>query len=354
MATPANTIERYSLANNGDKVREDLTDVVYNIAPTEVPFMSNIGRGVAESDFTEWPIDTLRAADPNNAQLDGDVFTTDARTDGARIGTYLQISWVDIEVSRRANLVRKAGRRSELAYQIAKASRELRTDLEARFLSTSPCVPGANATAPETAGLGAWIGAINDATYERDAGYVSRGATGADGTLSGAGSASGYPNAGPTDGTLRALTEAGLLGVVKAMYVNGADPSIILCGPTVKQRISNYMFTSNARIATQYQDHGGSKRDGLGVVGAVDVYVSDFSVLDIVPDRFVRATEREVYVIDPSMLEVRYLDGFHPETISKAGDTERRRVLVDYALCVKSPVAHGVFADVDSSAAMAP
>ena len=120
MAQTTGTLDRYNLSDNGDIGREDLTDIIYNISPTETPFQQNIGRGKATQDLHEWIIDSLANESSANAHIDGDEFSADTITAGERLGNYCQISRKDIVVSRRANIVRKAGRKSELAYQIAK------------------------------------------------------------------------------------------------------------------------------------------------------------------------------------------------------------------------------------------
>ena len=351
MAQDTNTLDRYDLNANGDIGREDLTDIVYNISPTEVPFQSNIGRGTAYQDKHEWIIDSLATASSANAHIDGDNFSGDATSAGERLGNYCQILRKDIVVSRRANIVRKAGRKSELGYQIAKAAKELRRDLEAVLLANQAAVAGNATLAPKTAGLPAWIGVAVDS--EVDSGNTSRGSLGADPVLSGTND--GTVSTAATDGTVRALTEDGLLGIIKACYVNGGDPNMVMMGPTVKQKFSNYMFGSSARIATPYQDHGAKASGGVSAIGAVDVYISDFGKLDLVPNRFQRQVSSDyvdVFVLDTDYLSLAFLDGFKTETISKVGDAERRHILADVALCVKNPAAHGIYADVDDDTAV--
>jgi hypothetical protein len=155
-----------------------------------------------------------------------------------------------------------------------KAGKELRRDVEAVLLSNQVTRSGNSTLAPLTAGLPAWMGVATDGV--RDTGHTAAGALGSDGALSGTND--GTVTTARTDGTVRALTEDGLLGVIRACYINGGDPSMLMMGPTVKQEFSKYMFSSSSRIATPYQDHGSRVRDGVGVVGAVDVYVSDFGV----------------------------------------------------------------------------
>lgn len=330
--------DRYNLATTGDNVRESLTDIIYNISPTEVPLQANIGRDSdVSSTLHEWQIDALAAANTSNAAIDGADFGSDSSDAASRLGVYMQISIKYIAVSRRANIVNKAGRRSELAYQIAKRGKELRRDVEAIACNSQATLAGNSTTASLTAGLPAWVRTNTD-----------RGVGGTDPALSNTTYGQPTTTAGP--GTVRALSEATLLGVIREAYIQGGDPNMIMVGPTVKQRISNYMFGSSARIATQYQDQGKSNRGGVSVVGAVDVYVSDFSILDIVPNRFQR--ERDVWVLDTEYWEIGYLDGYKTETIAKIGDAERRHILVDWGLISHNEAASGVIADVDETTAM--
>lgn len=329
--------DRFDLASSGDNVRESLTDVIYNISPTEVPLQANAGRGATSNTLHEWQIDELAAADTSNAAIDGADFGTDSSDEAQRIGNFAQISIKYLAVSRRANIVNKAGRKSELAYQIAKKGKELRRDVEAITCLNQATLQGNSTTASLTAGLGAWLKT-----------NTNRGATGTDPALSS--TTFGQPTTAAGDGTVRALSEATLLGILKDCYVQGGNPNMIMVGPTVKQRFSNYMFTANARIATQYQDQGPTNRGGVSVVGAVDVYVSDYTVLDIVPNRFQR--ERDVWVLDTEYWEITYLDGYKTETIAKIGDAERRHILVDYGLSSLNEAASGVVADIDETTAM--
>ena len=329
--------DRYDLATEGDNVREDLTDVVYNISPTEVPFQANIGRGSADQTLHEWQIDELDNVDTGNAAVDGADFGADSSDPAQRIGVYCQISIKYLAVSRRANIVNKAGRKSELSYQIAKKSKELRRDVEAISTLNQATLQGNSTTASLTAGLGAWI-ATN----------TNRGALGTDPALSGG--TFGQPTTAAGDGTQRALSEADMLDVLKDIYISGGNPNFFMMGPTVKQRFSNYMFTANARIATQYQDQGPVNRGGISVVGAVDVYVSDYTVIDCVPNRFQR--ERDFWILDSEYWEISYLDGYKTETIAKIGDAERRHILVDWCLSSHNEAASGVVADIDETLAM--
>jgi hypothetical protein len=56
LAQPTNTYDSYDGVNS---IREDLADVIYNISPTETPFMSNASKGQASNTLYEWQTDAL-------------------------------------------------------------------------------------------------------------------------------------------------------------------------------------------------------------------------------------------------------------------------------------------------------
>lgn len=340
MAQLANTHDRYDLDTTGVNTVRDVSDVINNISPTETPFVMNAGKETATATLKEWMIDALAAPDAANKHIDGDEFTNDALDSAEMLGNYCQISWKVLEVTRRAEKVKKYGRKSELAMQIAKKGKELKRDLEYIMVGGGghqAAAAGSSSVAPTTASLGSWLTT-----------NVSRGAGGASSTLSS--TTYGYPNAAPTDGTDRALSEATMLSIIRQCYVAGGSPNTIMVGPTVKQGLSSYLFSANARIATPYQDHGANKNSGLKVVGSVDIYVSDFGTLDIVPNRFQR--EDDVWILDTEYWDVAYLDPYHVGDIAKTGDATRKSLIVDYCLMSKNEAASGVVADIDETLAV--
>lgn len=300
--------------------------------------MSKIcGRGTASNSLVDWQLDELATPNGSNAVIDGAEFEGDTLTAATKLNNYLQISRKDLVVTRRSNKVNKAGRKSELAYQLGKLGKELKRDMETILTGNQAALAGNNSTAPLTASLCAWLTTNTE-----------RGTGGTDATLSN--TTYGYPNAAAGDGTQAAFSESDFLNVIRDCFIEGGDPTCALMSPTVKQRFSNYMFGSTARIATQYQDQGSSPRGGVTAAGAVDYYVSDFGTIEVMPNRFQR--DRDVFVLDKDMWEIKYLDSFKTETVAKTGDAEKRMILVDYALCSKNEAASGVIADVDPAVAM--
>jgi hypothetical protein len=326
MAVNANTNKSYDVTT----IREDLQDAMISISPTETPFQSAIGRKSVTNTSFEWSEVDL-AAPAANRVLEGEAAPgNDAPTNAVRLSQYTQISDKVVEVSDTNQKVNGVADAQTVAKQIAYKLKELKRDMEVMLLSNVAAVPGDATTARVTAGLPAFLRT-----------NVNRGTSGASGTLSG--TTSGYVNAAATDGTPRALTEAMLKSVIAQCWDNGAEPSIVLCGSAVKQKISS-TFTGSA---TKFKNVDDKK-----VVAAVDLYVSDFGELQIVPTRFLETRTvagRDVFVLDPNYARVAYLQTVQQKPLARTGHAERRLISTEYGLQIDSQKAHGVIADINGA-----
>jgi hypothetical protein len=302
-----------------------------NISPVDVPFQSNIGRDKATQTFTEWQTDALAAAVSTNAQLEGDdvAATADSRSATNRVGNYTQISRKVIMVTGTLLSSDTAGFRNKKAYELAKAANELKRDMETTLTGVQTATVGNNTVARKTAGLGAWI--ITN--------YIAGGGTA--GTAPAMSSSSdGYPATAAVAGTARTNTETVLKSALQKVWTQGGSPDFVMCGPVNKVLISG--FTG---IATRYRDAPAGKQ--AQIIGAADVYVSDFGTVNIVPNRF--QPEANVYVIDKSMAAVSYLRPFQSMPLAKTGDAEKSMLIVEYALKVKNQKAMANIADCTTS-----
>jgi len=323
MAVNANTNETYDVST----IREDLQDALISISPTDTPFMTAAGRRNIDNTFFEWGVVSLAAVDDSNRVAEGEASPgNDAPTNAVRQGNYAQISDKVVEVSDTSNAVNGAGDAQTLAKQIAYKLKEMKRDMESMLLSNVAASAGSSGTARQTAGLPAWLRT-----------NVDRGDTGADGTTSGSGT-SGYPDTAATDGTQRELTETLLKSVIASCWDEGAEPSIVMVGSQAKQKIST--FSGNA---TRFKEAEDSKLNA-----AIDVYISDFGELQVVPNRFQRS--RDVFVLDPSYARVGYLKNTTQTELARTGHSERRLISAEYGLQVDNEAAHGVIADVDPTA----
>jgi len=323
MAIVTNTFTKYDAVG----IREDLANVIFNISPQTTPFVSNMTkRRKVTNTFFEWQTDSLAAA-AANAQIDGDDLSSyTAVTATSRLGNYTQIMRKDFIIADNlSGALDLAGRRSEIAYQLAKKGDELKRDMEYNLCGVNvAAVAGNSSTARKTASLSAFIKT-----------NTSRGTGGADPTVS-----SGVVNAAATDGTQRAITESLLKTVLQAVWTQGGEPKMALVGPHVKTVISGF-----AGIAAQrYMAPSDSPTT---IIGAADVYLSDFGSVQIVPSRFSRA--RDCYIVDPDMCELATLRPIQSEELAKTGDATKYMLLAEVGLQVNQEAGLGVVADLSTS-----
>ena len=286
--------------------------------------MSNIGRETVTNTLYEFQTDVLAAA-AANAQLEGDdVATFDAVVATVRVQNYAQISRKTIVLSATEEVVNKAGRRSELAYQIAKRSSELKRDQEFILLQNTAADAGNTTTARKTGSLLAFLKT-----------NTSVGAGGANPSYT------TLPNATRTDGTQRAFTEVILKDVIQKVWSSGGTPKILMVGPVNKQRVSGFTGIASSR----FNIDGGAKPATL--IGAVDIYVSDFGNVQVVPNRFQR--ERDAFVLDPDYAKMVVLRPYQQIELAKTGDAAKSMLLVEYGLKITAEDAHGIAADLTTT-----
>jgi hypothetical protein len=305
-------------------IREDLSNIITNIAPEETPYMSNIGRESISNSLFEWQTDTLASAAANK-QLEGDDVTSfDSVTATVRLQNYAQISRKTIVLSATEETVNKAGRRSELAYQIAKRSAELKRDQEFSMLNGAVAAAGNTTTARGTASLQAFIKTNYDMqTNGANPSYTT------------------VPTGARSDGNVRTFTETILKNVIQQVWTSGGTPKILMTGPVNKQRVSGFSGIASSR----FNIDGGARP--ATIIGAADIYVSDFGNVQVVPNRFQR--ERDAFVIDPDYAKVTTLRPYQQVELAKTGDAEKRMLIVEWGHKVLAENAHGIAADLITS-----
>lgn len=295
--------------------------------------MSLIGRKPVSSVHPEWQLDTLGAVDTNNAQPEGNDWDYDAIVPTSRVGNYTQISDKKIIISRTQDKTSKAGRKSELAREVAKKGVELRIDMEAISLSNqaSSAGSGNGATNRTLGGFRAWL-ATND----------NLGATGASGGFN---SSTSVVDAA-TNGNQRAFTKTILDAVILSAYNAGGSPKTLMLSPYAKTVFSTFMSDSN--VAQQRLETPAKSQ--TTIVAAADMYLSDFGTISVVPNRQMAragaAVARNAFLIDPRMVSLGVFDDIQIQKPSKTGDAEKRVLNVEYTLLVNNEAAHGVAADI--------
>ncbi len=327
----------------GGLIREDVMNKIWDISKIPLPFTDMISSDSAKNEYKEWTTDELAAPDLSNAVGDGaDAAGNDTKT-GARVGNHHQISDKVVEVTYRSNASDTIGRSKELAYQVMRRQQELRRDVEAIALSNQASLADDNATSAvgKAGGLPSWL---KSNTINGTAGHFDP-ATKL--TVARAG------------GTKKTLTETNIRDVVEQIYQKGGDPTKLMSTPPVIRKISEYLFTSSARVGTIMSDQGKS-REKAAALGSVNVFVTDFGTLTMVPNRIQQGYKdsggtdnvADAFILDPAYLSMCYLQGYRTDELAKLGQKERRQMLVDWTLIVNNEEAHGMIGDIDIAAAV--
>lgn len=306
MAAPSNTYLTTAAVGN----REDLSDIIYRISPTDTPFMSMIRKTDATNTLHEWQTQDL-ATPAANAQAEGDDAVAIAAVPTVRLNNRTQISTKTVIVSGSQEAADSAGRKKEMSYQMSLKSLELKNDMELGLTTNNVL-----ATAPRSSrGLVGWIGDNVDAGV----GYV----------------APNYvTNVAQTDGTQIAFTESRLKNVAQKIYTAGGNPNVIMLPPLAKQTFST--FTGNATRMDNAEDKK--------VVAATDIYVSDFGQLKAVVNR--RQRVRDVFVLESDKWAMAMYRPFFTQDLAVTGDSKKKQIIVEYTLEACSPKANGAVYDI--------
>ena len=305
-------------------IREDLSDIIYNISPTDTPFLSSIGKTKATNTSYQWQTDTLTAV-AVNAKVEGASISYPTLTSSTKLTNYTQISSKACQVSGTDDAVNLAGRNTEIAYQVAKAAKELKRDMENALLSNVAAATGDATTARALGGVVTWMTS-----------NVSAGTGG-----SGAGS-----GAIRTDGTQRAFTETLLRATLKTTWDSGGNPDTIMLNGFNKQKLS--FFTGGA---TRFD-----KAEDRRLMTSIDVYESDFGTMKVVPNRWIRKANataakrgQDVLLLEMDMWAVAFLRDFKLESPAMTADADQRFLVAEYTLESKNEAASGLVTDVTTS-----
>ena len=310
---------------NTTGIREDLADIIYNISPTETPFMSGVGKNKATNTSHQWQTDSLGAV-AANAKAEGASISYGTLSSSTKLTNYTQISSKAVQVSATDDAVNLAGRNTELAYQVAKAAKELKRDMENALLSNTAAAAGTSGSPTRTlGGVQTWISTNVDA--------------GTGGSGSGGGAAR-------TDGTQRAFTETLLRSTLKTTWDSGGNPNVIMLNGFNKQKLS--FFTGGATRFDKAED----KR----LMTSIDVYESDFGSMQVIPNRWIRKTNataakrgQDVLLLDTDFWAVSFLRDFKLQNPAQTADADQRFLVVEYTLEAKNEASSGMVTDVTTS-----
>jgi len=293
--------------------REDLSDIIYNIDPFDTPMMTAAGRRNVSNVLFDWQTENL-PAEVLTADLEGFELDRAASTPTVRENAIVQINHRDATITGTQEASDPAGKRSEMAHQMALVGKALKRDCESIMFGTVQIQENGNATtARTTRALINWI--ETNTTFDATTGVDPVVAT----------------NTAVVDSSAQApFTEAMLNDTIQSCYENGAEPSLLFVGPYNKRVVSTFVGRANSRHMISAKK----------VVNSVTLYASDFG------DR-----PRDAFLMDPRYYRVAYFRNFQRSKIAKIGDADTNMLVVEYGLQVDNEAAHGVIRDLTVAAA---
>ena len=314
MAQPAQTFDSYDSVG----IREDLSNVIYNVSPEETPFYSKAKKTTAKNTLVEWQTDSLRAS-ADNKHIEGDATSGQARSATTRLGSYTQIFKDAVIVADTDEGLDKAGRAKEVAYQTLKIAKEQKLDIERALFLNNARVAGNSTTPRELAGVPAWL--ITNTTFGANEGADATG----DGTDA------------RTDETttLLAFSQARFDGVMQSIWEEGGKPDTVYLSAFQMNVALGFTGNNNQRSSVQAGDEK--------VIKSLAVYVTPWGTVEFMPSRENRS--RDVFIMQDNMWEVAVLRPTKNVALAKTGDNTTRQVVTELSLCAKNEKANGMIAD---------
>ena len=302
--------------------REDLSDIIYRIDPSETPLFTAAAKETTSGVTTEWQVQELAAAVDTNHVNEGADYSYVNPTATTRLSNVHQIAAQAASVSNTLDVVDKAGRDRETAYVKVIKGLEQRRDIEKSLFKNE----AKSASDPrKTAKLLTWL---TNGDKPSDMGH----ATG-DGS-----------DTADLTGTARALTLAQIEAAIKEAYEDGGSPSLLLMSPANKVAFSGL---SSGSVATNQITTTAPQE--AAIVGSVSMFLSDFGTVEAVVDR--QAPNSEMYVIDTDYVAIGTLPGrnFAVSDVAATGDATKFAIITEYALIVRAPKAHAFIFGLNTS-----
>ena len=310
MAQPTNTFDSYDAVG----IREDLSDVIYDISPEETPFYTKCAKVKASNTYHEWQTDALRSS-ATNAHIEGDDTSAEARSATTRLGNYTQIFKNAVVIPGTDMGLKKAGRAREMAYQILKIAKEQKLDIEKALFANNARVAGNATTARELAGVPAWL--TTNTVFES-------GASGADPTGDGT-------DARTDDGTPVAFSQARFDTAMQSIWNSGGKPDTVYLSAFQMNVALGFTGNNNQRSTIKSEDEK--------VIKHMAVYVTPWGTVEFMPSRENRS--RDVMILQDDMWAVANLRPTQNQELAKTGDNEKRQVVTELTLVSRNEAASG-------------
>ena len=278
--------------------KEDLGDLISNIAPQDTPLYSMLGKGTATATLHEWLEDSLPSPG-DNKQVEGFEYTVTDPAPRVRLGNYTQIMTRGYGVTKTQEKVQKHGVSSEIAYQMTKAMKALAFDMEQAIITQATKNAGTASVARQFGGIPHWI----------------------------------TTNKLANGGTARVISESLIADALQAAWVAGGHPTTLVCSGGQKRKIS--AFTNGVQ---KTMDAAVRK-----LTQVIDVFESDFGLVKIVADRWMPDTS--IFVLDPTHWKVCALRPFGTQELPNTGDNLKKVIVGEHTMEARAEKASASIVD---------
>lgn len=282
--------------------REDLIDIITNISPIETPMLSRFGKTSASATKHEWLTDSLADAAANAVVEGADVETTAVGVP-TRVDNNCQIARKTWRVSSTQEVVDKAGRTSEYAYQMTKKMKELARDMEYALVNGTGN-SGASGTARELKGVVSFI--------------------------------STNVETGSGTGT-EVLTEDMYNDLLQTIFTTGGNPDVTYANGFQKRKISGFSTPSTRNINAE---------DGK-LRASIDIYQSDFGLQTIILDRYMSTDT--IVALEEDKWKVAMLRPVSHTELPNAGGGKKGMVETEFTLEALQEAASGKITQLTTS-----
>ena len=310
MAQPTNTFDSYDAKG----LKEDLEDVIYDVSPEETPFYTACAKVKATNTLHEWQTDTLRSS-AVNAHIEGDDTVAEARTATVRLQNYSQIFKNAVVIAGTEDILDKAGRAKEMAYQVMKIAKEQKLDIEKALFANQARVVGSSTAARKLAGAPAWM--------TTNVNFVS--------ASSGANPTGDGTDARTDSGAPTAFTQAKFDDVMQDIWSSGGKPDTVYLSSFQMNVGLGFVGNNNQRSAVQAGDEK--------VIKSLAVYVTPWGTVEFKPTRENRSSD--IFIMQDDMWSCGLLRGTKNQALSKTGDNEKRQVVTELTLICRNEKASG-------------
>lgn len=334
------TLVSYSLKG----VKESFSNWISNLSPTDTPFTSMTGKEAVKNKYFQWQTDALNAV-TENAVAEGSAAEAGTLGSTTVLQNVTQILRKVVRVSDTANAFANYGRGSETQYQVEKASKELKRDIEWALLNNG-VVTGSEAkdiTEPGIA-IGTGTSAIGGGTNSTPNGV--RRTKGFTDLVAAKGSHSPENTSAIVHKdvtTVGKVSESDVFSITEALYLAGAKATHIMFHPKYAKFFSSLMEKVDNTSGT---DEVVRKRMFNGsVANKVNAYVS--SMVDPLGQEFTLLPNRwmpvdRIYFFNPSDWTQMILREPQRIALAKDGSYEKSMIECELGLRHKNPFASGI------------